>query len=203
MELLGRRRVEGIMSARAASGYREFLRGLVRDPKGVSAPTPSSPALAKAIAEQVIFSRPGYVLELGPGTGVVTQALLDRGLPPHRLIAIEQETSFAELMAARFPAIRLHHGDALRFESFLPPGAQIAAVVSGLPLLNFPFQIRRSLLRRALACQNQGVFIQLSYSWRPPIPLEKGLAVSRQIVWRNFPPAHVWKYTAQSDQSTR
>lgn len=189
------------MSVRAASGYRDFLRGLVHDPRGVSAPTPSSPRLAGAIAEQVDLSRPGHVLELGPGTGVVTQALLDRGLPPYRLIAIEQEPSFVRFMEERFPSIRLYRGDALHFEDFLPPGTEISAVVSGLPLLNFPPQIRRSLIKRALACQDQGVFIQLSYGWRPPIPPEKAMAIGRQIVWRNFPPAHVWKYTAQEPRS--
>lgn len=195
------------MSERAASDYRDFLRGLVHDPKGVSAPTPSSPQLAKAIAEQVNIARPGYVLELGPGTGVVTQALLDRGVSGQRLVAIEQEPSFSRLMAERFPMIRLHQGNALEFEKFLPSGAPIAAIVSGLPLLNFPVPIRLSLLRRALACQDEGIFIQLSYSWRPPILVGKSVSISRQIVWRNFPPAHVWKYTAsetvQSNQSTR
>jgi phosphatidylethanolamine/phosphatidyl-N-methylethanolamine N-methyltransferase len=191
------------MTVRAASGYGDFLRGLVHDPRGVSAPTPSSPRLAKTIAEQVDISRPGIVLELGPGTGVVTQALLDRGLSQHRLVAIEQEPSFARLMAGSFPMIALHQGDALHFEKFLPPGAQIAAIVSGLPLLNFPPKIRLSLLMRALACQDKGIFIQLSYSWRPPVPAGKDVSISRQIVWRNFPPAHVWKYAAQPDQSNR
>jgi phosphatidylethanolamine/phosphatidyl-N-methylethanolamine N-methyltransferase len=188
------------MTVRAASGYRDFLRGLVHDPRGVSAPTPSSPHLAKTIAEQIDISRPGLVLELGPGTGVVTQALLDRGLPQHRLVAIEQEPSFVRLMADRFPMIALHQGNALHFEEFLPPGAQIAAIVSGLPLLNLPPQTRLSLLMRALGCQDKGVFVQLSYSWRPPIPAEKGVSISRRIVWRNLPPAHVWKYTAPDSQ---
>src|SRR5436190_14848131 len=118
-----------MMSINAAAGYRGFLHGLVRDPHGVSAPTPSSPRLAKTIAEQVDISRPGYVLELGPGTGVVTQALLNRGLAPGRLIAIEREPGFAAIMRERFPAIELHQGDALRFEDFVLSGTAISAVV--------------------------------------------------------------------------
>jgi len=62
------------------TAYGDFLRGLVNDPKGVSAPTPSSPALARVIAAEVDLSREGLVIELGPGTGVVTEALLERGL---------------------------------------------------------------------------------------------------------------------------
>lgn len=175
--------------------YGDFLRGLVRDPKGVSAPTPSSPALAEAIAAEVDIARDGLVIELGPGTGVVTEALLKRGVPPGQLIAIEQEPSFVQLMRRRFPEIGICQGDALDFVDSIPAGARIAAIVSGVPLLNFPLPIRRSLLRRALASQDRGgSFIQLSYSWRPPVPPEPEMMLNKKVIWRNFPPAHVWTY---------
>jgi phosphatidylethanolamine/phosphatidyl-N-methylethanolamine N-methyltransferase len=179
--------------------YGDFLRGLINDPKGVSAPTPSSPALARAIAAQVDPARDGLVIELGPGTGVVTQALLDRGIPTERLLAIEQEPSFVGLMRERFPSVNVCSGDALMFEHCIPSGARVAAIVSGLPLLNFPISTRRSLLRRALHCQGSGQgsggrFIQLSYSWRPPVAPDPGINLEGRTVWRNFPPAHVWTY---------
>jgi len=183
------------MSGREIAAYGDFLRGLVNDPKGVSAPTPSSPALARAIAAEVDLSREGLVIELGPGTGVVTQALLQRGVPADRLVAIEQEPNFAQLMRKRFPSIKLYQHDAVNFEHCIRSGAKVAAIVSGLPLLNFPQPSRRSLLRRALTCQGSGgSFIQLSYSWRPPVLPGPGILLSKKIVWRNFPPAHVWTY---------
>ena len=185
------------MSESLVAAYGDFLRGLVHDPKGVSAPTPSSPTLARAIAAEVDLLRGGLVIELGPGTGVVTQALLQCGVTPDRLIAIEQEPNFAKLMRERFPSLRVFHHDALVFERCIRPGAKVAAIVSGIPLLNFPIYIRSSLLRRALACQDRGGrFIQLSYSWRPPVAPEPGTRLSKKIIWRNFPPAHVWTYRA-------
>ncbi|HEV2651320.1 MAG TPA: hypothetical protein VGU69_08680, partial [Rhizomicrobium sp.] len=63
----------------------QFLRRLVANPSGVSSVFPSIPALARAIAAQVDPSIPGTVLELGPGTGAVTRALLARGILPSRL----------------------------------------------------------------------------------------------------------------------
>ena len=178
-----------------ALAYGEFLRGLISNPRGVSAPTPSGPVLSRTIAAQVDKARDGLVVELGPGTGVVTQALLERGIAPARLVAIEQTACFAQLVRSRFPAVQLHQGDALAFERYLPPYAVVAAVVSGLPLLQFPLKQRVSLLRRALACQGQGGrFIQLSYSWRPPVPPDPGMRLEKTAVWRNFPPAHVWTY---------
>ena len=176
--------------------YGDFLRGLLKDPRSVSAPTPSSPALAAAMAEKVDPLRPGLVVELGAGTGVVTEALLARGISTDRLLVIEYGAYFVDLLRKRFPEIMVIQGDAFAFERYLPSEARISAVVSGVPLLNFPLWRRKALIERALAAQDSGGrFIQLSYGWKPPIaPGRKEL--SRTIVWRNFPPAHVWTYRA-------
>lgn len=180
-----------------AGDYGDFLRGLIHDPRGVSAPAPSSPALARAIALEVDPARDGLVIELGPGTGVVTQALLDQGIDAGRLIVIEQEPAFVGLMRERFPRVSVQCGDALLFENCIPTGAKVAAVVSGLPLLNFPVSTRHSLVRRALRRQGQGgSFIQLSYGWHPPAVPDAGMRLESKLVWRNFPPAHVWSYRA-------
>ena len=181
------------MSARA-NAYGEFLRGLCHDPKAVSAPTPSSRSLSQSIAAEVEISRPGLVVELGPGTGVVTQALIDRGVSRDRLVTIECEQSFVQTMRLKFPRVTVHHGNALEFEKFIPSEASIATVVSGIPLLNVPTALRKSLLSRALAIGNNRRFIQLSYSWLPPVLAGNRIAITRKTVWRNFPPAQVWTY---------
>jgi phosphatidylethanolamine/phosphatidyl-N-methylethanolamine N-methyltransferase len=178
----------------SASTYAEFLRGLYRDPKAVSAPTPSSRALSRAIAAEVEPARPGLVIELGPGTGVVTQALLERGLSPDRLVTIECEGSFVRTMRSKFPDVIVHHGDALRFEQYIPAGAAVAAVVSGIPLLNMEPQARKSLIDRALAVGGNRRFIQLSYGWFPPVRMGSNIRLKRNTVWRNLPPAHIWTY---------
>jgi phosphatidylethanolamine/phosphatidyl-N-methylethanolamine N-methyltransferase len=176
--------------------YGAFLRGLIANPKGVSAPTPSSLVLAEAIAAELDLSRPGLVVELGPGTGAVTAALIRRVGAP-RILAIEREPSFIAPLKTRFPSLDVRCGDALSFERFLPPDAMVAAVVSGLPLLHFPHAARHALLERALACQEAGgLFIQLSYSWRPPVKPGEGVTLSKRAIWQNFPPAHVWTYKA-------
>ena len=183
------------MSARGTS-YGEFLRGLINDPKAVSAPTPSSPTLSRIIAAEVDISRPGLILELGPGTGVITRALLHRGIPRDRIIAVECEPSFVKTMRQTFPGLVVHNGDALEFEKFIPSSAPVAAVVSGIPLLNIPPAARSSLIARALGFGTNKRFIQLSYGWLPPVPADKGFAITHKTVWRNFPPAHVWTYNS-------
>jgi len=178
----------------SVSTYAEFLRGLYRDPKAVSAPTPSSRALSRAIAAQVALARPGLIVELGPGTGVVTQALLERGVSPERLVTIECEGSFVRTMRSKFPDVIVHHGDALRFEQYIPAGADVAAVVSGIPLLNLDPEARKSLIHRALAVGGNRRFIQLSYGWFPPVRMSKNTRLKRKTVWQNLPPAHIWIY---------
>lgn len=176
--------------------YGDFLRGLLKNPRAVSAPTPSGPALAAAMAEKADPLRPGLVVELGAGTGVVTEALLKRGISPDRLVVIEYSAYFADLLRERFPDATVIQGNAFAFETYLPQDAKVSAVVSGVPLLNFPLWRRKTLIERGLAAQDAGGrFIQLSYGWNPPIaPGRREL--SKTIVWRNFPPAHVWTYRA-------
>jgi phosphatidylethanolamine/phosphatidyl-N-methylethanolamine N-methyltransferase len=136
---------------------------------------------------------------------VVTEALLARGISAERLLVIEYGAYFADLLRKRFPEATVVQGDAFAFERYLPPDARVSAVVSGVPLLNFPLWRRKTLIERALAAQDSGGrFVQLSYGWKPPIaPGRKEL--SRTVVWRNFPPAHVWTYRAlpQEVRATR
>ncbi len=180
------------------TAYGQFLRGLIAQPHAVSAPTPSSAPLAAAIAANVDISRPGLVVELGPGTGVVTEVLLARGLAPERLLAIESCSYFAGLLRHRLRQVEVVQGDAFDFERYLPQGAQVAAVVSGIPLLLFSPARRHALITRALAAQPPGgEFIQLSYGWQPPIAAGSDFQLRRTLVWRNFPPAHIWTFCAQ------
>jgi phosphatidylethanolamine/phosphatidyl-N-methylethanolamine N-methyltransferase len=186
------------------SDYGAFLRGLLDHPRDVSAPTPSSPALAAVIAAQVDPAVEGLVVELGPGTGVVTKALLDRGVAPARLQVIENNEFFVGVLTRRFPGVSIIHGDAMHFEAYLPQNAKVAAIVSGLPLLNFATDTRRDLIERALCRQSpRGRFVQLSYGWQPAVPANGLFFISKIVVWRNFPPAHVWTYRRRGAAETQ
>jgi phosphatidylethanolamine/phosphatidyl-N-methylethanolamine N-methyltransferase len=183
------------MAATTAVEHLNFLRGLILRPKNVGAITPSSPALAKAIAAQVDPKRPGPVLELGPGTGVVTEALTERGVAEERLVAIEYDPDFAALVSKRFPKARVIRGDAFAFAEMLDGTIDqpYAAIVSGLPLLNFPVDTRRKLIESALERLASGApYIQFSYGTNPSIPPTERAAT----VWMNLPPARVWVYRA-------
>lgn len=176
-----------------------FLKALITRPKNVGAIVPSSPALTRAIAGAIDLSRTGPILELGPGTGVITQSILERGIAPERLTLIEYDAEMAAHLTHRFPRTHVVQGDAFDLERTLGGrhGDQLfSAVVSGLPLLNFPVALRNSYMAGLIDRLEHGApVIQFSYGTQAPVEAPPGCAVSRAaLVWANIPPARVWVY---------
>ena len=175
-----------------------FLRALIARPKNVGAVAPSSRALGRAIARQLDPFRPGPVLELGPGTGVITAAILDRGIAPERLTLIEYDPEFAAAIAARFSGVHVIQGDAFDLNHTLGArhGEPFAGIVSGLPLLNFPTPARRAYVEAVAERLAPGApFIQFSYGMHAPVVPPAGHSVvCAARVWANIPPARVWVY---------
>jgi phosphatidylethanolamine/phosphatidyl-N-methylethanolamine N-methyltransferase len=186
------------MAGSTAAQHIDFLRGLIARPKNGGAIAPSSPALARAIAQQIDPALEGPVLELGPGTGVVTEALIERGVAEERITAIEFDPDFAKLVQRRFPKARIVRGDAFDFARLVGEDERFSAIVSGLPLLNHPPARRRALIENALGRLRPGApYVQFSYGARPPIPAPAGAIVTRAaLILLNLPPARVWVYRA-------
>jgi phosphatidylethanolamine/phosphatidyl-N-methylethanolamine N-methyltransferase len=171
-----------------------FLRALAASPKSIGAIAPSSPALARAMAAQILPG--GEVLELGPGTGVVTEALVKRGVAPGQLTLVEYDGELARHNAARFPGARVINGDAFQLERTLGHARAFRAIVSSLPLLNFPAAAREKLIGDIFARLEPGApFVQFSYGLHSPVVPPQGATVSRAaVIWLNLPPARVWVY---------
>ncbi len=185
-------------AARNTSDELLFLRRLILRPRSIGAIAPSSPALARKIAAQIDPACEGKVIELGPGTGVVTEALIARGVSFDRLVAVEADPDLACHMRQRFPLLRVIEGDAFSLDRSLPAEetGPLAGIVSGLPLLNFPHEQRRALITSTLARMPSGCpFVQFSYGFTPPVPAGEGITVERAgFVLANLPPARVWVY---------
>lgn len=176
-----------------------FFRAWMEKPLVMGAVAPSGPALARAIANQVEPERPGRIVELGPGTGSVTSAILARGIAPERLTVIEYNPEFCTLLKTRFPGITVVQGDAYGMEKSLgmPEAGSLATVVSGLPLFTKPLAMRQDLFDQSFRLLAPGApLVQFSYALVPPVPVEeKGLTMwTSPWVLRNVPPARVWVY---------
>jgi len=174
-----------------------FIHSWIKKPLAVGAVTPSSKLLARAMARHVDPDGKGPVVELGPGTGPVTEALVDHGVDPARLVLVEFNPQFCQLLRQRFPAATVIQGDAYRLRDTLADlGEPASAVVSGLPLMTKPMRTRLRLLRDALAAMKPDApFVQFTYAVVPPIPRVNGVKMEgSERIWLNLPPARVWVY---------
>jgi phosphatidylethanolamine/phosphatidyl-N-methylethanolamine N-methyltransferase len=176
-----------------------FFRCWMEKPLAIGAVTPSSRALARTMASYVDPDIPGPVIELGPGTGPVTEALVAQGIPPERLILVEFNPTFCRLLRERYPAATVIQGDAYGLKRLvgLLLRERAAAVVSGLPLFTKPLRTRLRLLSEAFNLMAPGApFIQFTYAALSPIPTELARVGSEasERIWANIPPARVWVY---------
>jgi len=182
-----------------------FIRSWLERPLSIGAVTPSGKVLCRAMARYVDPNSDGPVVELGPGTGPVTEALLEAGVAPSRLVLVEFNPAFCRILRARYPDATVVQGDAygLRrlLETLLIQPA--AAVVSGLPLVTKPLKQRLRLIRDALDLMVPGApFVQFTYSVAAPLPKRlNGLSVeASERIWMNLPPARVWVYRRSDDR---
>jgi phosphatidylethanolamine/phosphatidyl-N-methylethanolamine N-methyltransferase len=165
----------------------------------MGAVTPSGKVLARTMAGYVDPSVPGPVIELGPGTGPVTEALVEQGVDPSRLVLVEFNPDFCRLLRARYPDATVIRGDAYALNRLIGNmlSEPAAAIVSGLPLVTKPLKTRVRLIREAFRLmQPSAPFVQFTYAVLSPIP--KALAgismEASERIWMNVPPARVWVY---------
>jgi phosphatidylethanolamine/phosphatidyl-N-methylethanolamine N-methyltransferase len=178
-----------------------FLREWLVNPQRTGAVAPSSPKLAAAMARWLPRDPESFVLELGPGTGAVTAALLKRGLREDRLVAIEHNPTLAKLLRKRFPRAHIITGDAWQLDELLRsqsvPIPSVGAVISSLPLLNFPKEQVEALAQKIRSILDpRGRWVQ--YTYQIGKHRSRGADAFRllasQIVWLNLPPARVSVY---------
>jgi phosphatidylethanolamine/phosphatidyl-N-methylethanolamine N-methyltransferase len=177
----------------------QFIRSWLEKPLATGAVMPSGRNLARTMARYVDPGTTGPVVELGPGTGPVTEALVAHGVDPSRLVLVEFNPDFCRLLRARYPAATVVQGDAYRLRRLLDGILRepAAAIVSGLPLVTKPVKTRLRLLWDSVALLAPGSpLIQFTYSVVPPIPrVVGGVSVqASERIWMNIPPARVLVY---------
>jgi phosphatidylethanolamine/phosphatidyl-N-methylethanolamine N-methyltransferase len=176
-----------------------FLRSWIEKPLHMGAVMPSGRVLARTMAQYVDIKSTGPVVELGPGTGAITNALIEHGVDQKRLVLVEYNPGFCALLRERYPQATVVQGDAytLRDSLWDVLAVPASAVVSGLPLVTKPMLTRLKLIREAFVALAPGApFVQFTYSVAPPIPKSlPGVSTeASERIWMNLPPARVWVY---------
>jgi phospholipid N-methyltransferase len=190
--------VQEVQQSHTSDDFGHFIKGWIRNPLAMGALAPSGKALAKLMARDV--GAGARVLELGAGTGTVTEALLANGVAPADLYLVERDRQFVKILQRRFPRCHVVAADALELDSPGPEGS-FDFVVSGLPLLCFSPDKRYRILQRALQLlKPHGQLHQFTYAGRCPIDkdLRSLLRVNSTLLGiapLNLPPAFVYRLT--------
>lgn len=177
----------------------KFFRGWIDKPKAVGAIIPTSSITARRMAS-VIDTKSGLpVLEVGPGTGVITKAILKHGVKPTDLYAVEYSHDFVNHLRRSFPGVNVIEGDAFDLDGTLGDKSDLTfdSVISGVPLLNFPVPRRIAYLESLLKRLPRGrPVIQLTYGPKSPIPPGLGdyTVEHFDFILRNIPPTRLWVY---------
>lgn len=185
---------------------RHFIAAWLRSPLKMGAALPSSRGLARAMAAQIDIASEGAIIELGAGTGVVTQALLEAGIAHNRLLVIERDKKLHALLHGIFHDLQVLCADALELDDVLKNAGikKVNAIVSSLPFITMPIAVRHGIQEKmAKAIGEDGIIIQFTYGPKSPInrgELKRyGLIGQRvRLVLINVPPAHVWVYRRAS-----
>ena len=198
----GLERVNGNCGFHTALGL--FWRRWFSNPLGIGAVVPSAPGLTRRMAREVILRDGEAVVELGPGTGTVTRALIKAGVPEERLILVERDEEMHGFLVEKFPQATVIHGDAAELDDILPGQwkGRVSTVVSSLPLLGLSFARRARIADAVFAAMaDQGRLVQ--YTYLPFCPLRRAAPHIRGhktgFAAFNLPPATVWRYTAPSN----
>jgi phosphatidylethanolamine/phosphatidyl-N-methylethanolamine N-methyltransferase len=159
---------------------------------------PSSPALCARIVRHTRRAPGEIVVELGAGTGVVSQALLAAGVPPERLFVVEIDPDMAAHLRERLPGVHVVEGDARDLPALLPRiwHGRVGTVICGIPLVLLPrVEQRRFIDAMQNVAPGRG-FLHFSYCATSPLPSRKHGLTARREAWTplNFPPASVWRY---------
>jgi len=199
-------KIEDVQPVKPAAKYRRgrhhFIFAAMRAPFKIGALLPSSKGLARAMASGVDLSREGAIVELGAGTGVVTNALLQAGVKPDKLVVIERDESLHNLICNHFRHLTILRADAIELDKVLAGigVTKVNAVVSSLPFLVMPKEVRNAIqAQMAKVIGDEGIIIQFTYGPKSPITatqLRKNHLVGKRfkLVVGNVPPAHVWIY---------
>lgn len=175
-----------------------FFRRWLANPLQMGSVIPSSAALCERIVRHTSRIPDEAVLELGAGTGVISRALLDGGVPPERLIVVEIVPEMADYLHAVLPGVQVIEGDARLLPRLLPKRwhGRIGSVVCGIPLVLLPLAEQRRFIEAIEAVAPGRGFLHYSYCATSPLPWRKHALTAKREAWTplNFPPASVWRY---------
>jgi phosphatidylethanolamine/phosphatidyl-N-methylethanolamine N-methyltransferase len=182
----------------APNGVPLFLSRWLAHPLRMGSVVPSSKTLCRHMARRAWPEDDGVVLELGAGTGVISRAFLEAGLPPERLVTLEIDPDLANHLRGTLRGVEVLECDARKLTEHLPERflGRISSVVCGIPLVLLPKPLQGEFIGAIEAVAPGKGFLHYSYCATSPLPYRHHKLSAKREEWTplNFPPASVWRY---------
>lgn len=184
-----------------------FLGRMTKEPRRVGAVLPTSTTTSNVMAREAlkaVSSSDEFIVELGPGTGCITRALLEQGVAPDKLICVELDPELHQYMTEQFPELQIILGDAAQLKSMLAERCgKVGAIVSAIPMINLPTAKRKAIVQ---ACYDvlkpQGKIVQITYRTQPAMAIPGLKRAFAKFVFWNLPPAFIWSLTKEAEKQT-
>ena len=184
----------------------ELFKHFVKNPGEIGAICPSSPYLSEAIVSEIGIEKANVILEIGPGTGVFTEKIIEKKRPEAKFFAIESNQALSEVLIEHFPSLNVHNNCASKLRDImrLEEVEAIDAVVSGLPWASFPESVQDSILDAVIESLSpggsfatfaylQGFLLKGAHRFRTKLKSKFSNVTTSKVVWRNLPPAFVYR----------
>ncbi|PCI85635.1 MAG: hypothetical protein COB24_12255 [Hyphomicrobiales bacterium] len=180
-----------------------FIKKMVKSPQEIGAVMPSGKKLCRSMAQHIGVDENEIYVEVGVGTGVMTRALVEAGIPQENLYLFESEEGFIAELKEKFPKANVIHGDAQFLQKYLCQNGigKVSKIVSSLPFKSLPKPVAANILEQFdMILKPNGKIVQFTYAVNEPYPSSfkntYGFAAYRKnYVAKNIPPATVWLYT--------
>ena len=175
-----------------------FIKQFWKDKKMIGSMVPSSKYLAAKMLDHIPFKNTKLIIELGPGTGIFTEKIIQKLDVTTQLIVLELNSEFYQELKAKICHTNVHIKEASADkigEIMLELGFEKAdIIISSLPLANFSAKLRNSILEVVKESLNEnGSFIQFQYSLNAYKNLKQLFPVVKlNFTALNFPPAFVY-----------
>ncbi|KPF87012.1 phospholipid methyltransferase [alpha proteobacterium AAP38] len=176
-----------------------FFKRWLANPLSMASITPSAPSLSRLMAEQITRGPDEVVVEFGGGTGSVTRAILEAGVPADKLYTVERDPELADYLRRHYPGIHVLEGDVADIRTMLPDDVKgkVGTVLVCLPMILIPAEDQGRIVDAIFDIMPPGrAFYSYTYSARSPVKRRalslKGRRVGFTIA--NIPPASVWRF---------
>lgn len=176
-----------------------FFKRWLADPLSMGSIAPSSASLRRMMTRAVQCGPDEIVVEFGGGTGAMTRAVLEAGVPAERIWSIEIDPELTAFLSRTYPGVNVIQGDARAVETLLPPEliGRAGTVVLGIPMVMLPLALQREIIAAVFRVLAPGRrFLHYTFCATSPLDRAKLGLLGRRLGWTplNFPPASVWGY---------